>query len=650
MNHNRAVQLVAVLTLIASLVAAAFVSPLVNKERLERQIVLGDEIARSMPPHMAVLTVGLSVFRGVAVDFLWYRANTLKEEGKFFEANQLSQWITALQPKFVQVWVFHAWNMAYNISVATHTPDERWEWVNKGIILLREQGLVANPKSHTLIAYLNWMFYHKIGQFSDDMNWYYKARLALEWQEILGDAPDGQTTEEAIASFAKIADAPDTLPELLDKQPQVQALLDRLAAIGFRQPDERFCREYGRVNMYVLNPGAQLLGYSLKKPVTGIAPELCKVLDDPALASAIEPLVSYARKRVIQDRYKMDTPRMLELMRTFGPLDWRHPASQACYWSSLATKIAEEERSRRDKSAPINANRDIDLLNAYRGSIHAVQELMYRGKIAFDPLVNPPRIDLLPDPRFFPAYEHAMELGLKYLESTNPGTGQGARTSFEDGHINFLATAMQFSYFYGETNQAREYYDKLANRYGARYPGRYDRPMEELIRENLVNNLDTMYHTQQFIDGMFQQAFSKGLMNGRLPVYERFISLARMVHNKWNDNRETILLRKEIGRDRQRLQPFGDLLADSLTKYLRNPGLHPVTRARIWAVAPNDLRVRIYDQVRDVAHTVAKNSGLDPALAFGEPEGLKEYRIANPIQIAKPYEAPVDGNVKIDRK
>ncbi|MCX5658482.1 MAG: hypothetical protein NTW19_02015 [Planctomycetota bacterium] len=674
MNHNRVVQILAVLSLIASLTAAGFVSPYVNRERMAHQRVIGEELARSMPPHMAVFTVGLSVFRGIAVDVLWYRANALKDEGKYFEANQLSQWITALQPKFVQVWIFHAWNMAYNISVATNTPDERWEWVNKGLILLREQGIVANPKSHALYSYLNWMFYHKVGMFSDDMNWYYKARMALEWQEVMGDVPDGQTTQEAIDTFAKIAESPDTLPELISQYPEVKPVLQRLSDNDFPQPDERFCREYGRIQMYVLNTGAQLMGYSLKHPLPGVSDKLCKIMDDAELAPGLARVIAYARNRVITDRYRMNPDRMLDLMKTYGPMDWRHAAAHACYWSSLGTAIAEDEAARRGETKPKKADdkkadgktadakpagpeelsktktRDIELLNTYRGSIHAMQELMFRGKISFDPAVNPPRIDLMPDPRFFAAYEHAMELAYDYMATTDPKGVAGAKNAFEDGHLNFLTTAMQFSYFYGEMSQARDYYDKIARLYGKKYPGKYDRPMEDLIRDNMVNNLDTMYHTQQFIDSMFQQAFTRGLMNGRPQVYERFLGLAKMVHSHWNEGRDKLFFRAEIGRDRQLLLPFPELLQVSYITFMRSNGLNPVTRARVWVISPIELRLATYDKIRDLAVVAASQAGLDPDLAFPEPPGVKEYRLAHPIEMNKAFEQPTKGPAQMERK
>src|SRR5207253_542677 len=85
-------------------------------------------LVEGQPPQVAV-GIAMGAFRGLFVNILWIRANQLKEDGRYHESMDLARAITQLQPRFPQVWVFHAWNMAYNISVATQTPDERWRWV-----------------------------------------------------------------------------------------------------------------------------------------------------------------------------------------------------------------------------------------------------------------------------------------------------------------------------------------------------------------------------------------------------------------------------------------------------------------------------------------------------------------------------------------
>ena len=78
---------------------------------------------------LAFTTVALGGFRGLISNALWIRANDLQDEDKFFEMAQLADWITKLEPHFVQVWLVQAWNMAYNISVKFKDYPDRWRWV-----------------------------------------------------------------------------------------------------------------------------------------------------------------------------------------------------------------------------------------------------------------------------------------------------------------------------------------------------------------------------------------------------------------------------------------------------------------------------------------------------------------------------------------
>src|SRR4029077_4283004 len=79
-----------------------------------------------------VISPLLALGRAPLVDYLWMRATKLKEQGRYFDAYQLSRRICDLQPKFAAVWGFLGWNMAYNISVALKSPEERWRWVKNG--------------------------------------------------------------------------------------------------------------------------------------------------------------------------------------------------------------------------------------------------------------------------------------------------------------------------------------------------------------------------------------------------------------------------------------------------------------------------------------------------------------------------------------
>jgi hypothetical protein len=148
-------------------------------------------VLENAPPALAFTTVALGGFRGLISNFLWIRANSLQEDDKFFEAAQLADWITKLEPTFTQVWCFQAWNMAYNISVKfkENGPGDytdRWHWLQRGIELLRDDGLRYNPNSLLIYRELGWFFQHKIGQNLDDGNMFYKGKWAEQMKDFFG--------------------------------------------------------------------------------------------------------------------------------------------------------------------------------------------------------------------------------------------------------------------------------------------------------------------------------------------------------------------------------------------------------------------------------------------------------------------------------
>ncbi len=142
------------------------------------------EPLENAPPVLAFTTVALGGFRGLIANALWIRANDLQEEDKFFEMAQLADWITKLEPHFVQVWIVQAWNMSYNISVKFKDFDDRWRWVQRGIALLRDEGLKYNPNETLIYRELAWHFQHKMGANLDDANMRYKQEWLKEMSEV----------------------------------------------------------------------------------------------------------------------------------------------------------------------------------------------------------------------------------------------------------------------------------------------------------------------------------------------------------------------------------------------------------------------------------------------------------------------------------
>lgn len=186
--ENRAKIIYAVLALALLAAASRWQAPL-DAQRTA-MIPKGEEL-KNAPPMLAFVTVALGGFRGLVANALWMRASRLQEEEKYFEMVQLSDWITKLQPRLKQVWINQAWNMSYNISVKFNAPEDRWRWVQRGIRLLRDEGLRYNPDEALIYRELAWHFQHKIGKDLDAAHLYYKAQWAAEMMRVLGTNAPG---------------------------------------------------------------------------------------------------------------------------------------------------------------------------------------------------------------------------------------------------------------------------------------------------------------------------------------------------------------------------------------------------------------------------------------------------------------------------
>ena len=104
--------------------------------------------------------------RGIAANVLWTRAEELKREQDWDKMAATVDLITKLQPHFLSVWTFQGWNLAYNVSVEWDAPEDKYDWIKKGIKFLQE-GVSKNEKSPDLIWDTAWTYYHKLG-FADE--------------------------------------------------------------------------------------------------------------------------------------------------------------------------------------------------------------------------------------------------------------------------------------------------------------------------------------------------------------------------------------------------------------------------------------------------------------------------------------------------
>jgi len=609
---NRVTQIIAIFVLIMGLTGVGYLSDPIDRSR--RELGFDIEINQAAPPWITLPTTVLGSFRGVMLDVLWYRATSLQDEGKYFEANQLAHWITTLQPRFPQVWSYQAWNMAYNISVATYTPQERWSWVNKGITLLRDKGIVYNPKAIRLYRELSWIYFHKFGKFMDDMHWYYRQQLAMEWHELLGAPLPGATTQQALEWFRTIAQAPDSLEELLAQEPSVESLLTELRLLDYAF-GVALLRQIGRVKLFDPKQAMRPDAFQRRSVSEEILfdQQLGEILANTQFSESVDPFVAWLRKKVLRTDYHMDPTFMFELMQQYGPLDWRHPMSHSCYWSEMGVKMATMIA---DQGGVKTRAVEIELLNTNRQTIHVMQELTRFGRIVLDPMTG--RFDLMPDARFIPAYSLAVEQARSRVDS---GVFGGIdRKVFDRGHENFLLEVMYVSYLYGDLGEAQAYYQRARELYGRkdhnRSSGRYQKPLAQLVVQELRENLGMMSNTWQLIRAMLERAFDRGLAYNEMTAFDRFVQLARLAHERYQIDQSD----HSTGmRGRMKLVPFDQVLIESYLSYMQSAKNSLFKRSRVWANTPVRLQRRVSDRLLPVLHTLAKHSGFEPFKMFPDP-------------------------------
>jgi hypothetical protein len=188
--NARAKKILLLLLAAALLAVSGRVQQSMDRDRGQLGLTIGEPL-QNAPPLLAFTTVALGGFRGLISNLLWIRANDLQIDDKYFEAAQLAEWITDLEPHFTQVWVYQAWNMAYNISVkfkenAPGDYSDRWRWVQRGIELLRDRALIYNPDGPLIYFQLGQFFQHKMGQNQDDGNIFYKQQWAAAMTPFFG--------------------------------------------------------------------------------------------------------------------------------------------------------------------------------------------------------------------------------------------------------------------------------------------------------------------------------------------------------------------------------------------------------------------------------------------------------------------------------
>jgi hypothetical protein len=471
------VWLVCIVVTVSLFVAAGLQMTPLNDLRKDLKIVINEPLENA-PPSLAFATVAMGAFRGLVVDILWMRADKLKEEGKFFDAKQLAEWITVLQPRFASVWEFHAWNMAYNISVAipASQPEQRWKWVKNGYELIRDKGIVHNPKSLSLYREIGRIFQHKMGGVTDDAHKYYKVQFAREIGPIVGGL--GSYFFERASALPKDWDT-------FMADPNVAALVQAFHAADPNIPlDESFAETY----------------FALRQSPQRFAADANALLESNVENEAFVRLDNFSRAHQLRTRWKMDVDLMREVNEKLGPIDvedpnrvismdWRHPDAHAIYWAYKGLKIASQDAERELDSDEVNTDRII---------AHSLQNLFRYGKPYFYEIPVPiplpsgedsgeyamvGQVYLRPEFRIFDRYNQAVKAII-----AKHGDDRGRQVSLGNGHRNMLLNALFSFYQSGHKIKAQRIYDELRDLYKDEHP-KFKLSLAEFCQRRFIEEL-----------------------------------------------------------------------------------------------------------------------------------------------------------------
>lgn len=608
MLRERLIQLVMLLVAGAALTGAAMLSGSIEsqRDRLKLQTVTSDEsIAKN--PRTVLLQVAPGGLRAPMLTYLWLRSQQLKEDGKFFDAQQLRDLICDLSPHFPGVWSYHAWDMAWNISVATHTPDERWMWVSNGIRLLRDRGLYYNPDNLVLHKELAWIFFSKMGQYTDDMHMVYKRRWAGEMHRVLGAPPFSDTPDTAIKAFRLVVDAPETLAKL--KKDKASAdFVERLAGCDVKL-DETFLNHYNR---YSGDPLVSPPEWMVKEPGEKDKP-IADLMRSEELSDARAKVLAFVRRKVLVEKYRMDPNWMLELMERYGPMDWRNVNSHAIYWATLGLHRGE------GKSLS-----DINALNTDRTFLGGLKSLTRTGQVyhTYNPEnTEEPYVDFQPDWRFVEATHREYLKGGRMLvkkRSGKPGRLDSPKNLLRNGHITYLSNAVQQMYFGGWEKMARYYYDQIKDVLKAK-GAVYKLDLHGFVREKRrQSGVPTLEMNKALLAGALRRAY-RALAGGNHDSYLRGRALAMRAYREFC---------KDVGgKTRLEPPPFIKIERNFLITMLVQPRalnlrVPLITKAGLYNALTITMQQEIYPFIAERLRRQCQAERIDFNKAFPAPPGV----------------------------
>jgi hypothetical protein len=124
-----------------------------------------------------------SGFRGMIVDLVWIYIDELWHSSRYYKLPLLYEFVTSVQPEYIDGWVMGGWHMAYNMSLSVpSTPNMspqlrrkiEEKWVYRGLAFLKA-GVIMNPENSKIYFEVAWTYYHRLKDFKNAILWFEKT-------------------------------------------------------------------------------------------------------------------------------------------------------------------------------------------------------------------------------------------------------------------------------------------------------------------------------------------------------------------------------------------------------------------------------------------------------------------------------------------
>ena len=348
---------------------------------------------------------------------------------------------------------------------------------------------------------------------------------------------------------------------------------------------------------------------------------------DPALQSAWEAYIPFARRFLIESEYHMDISQMIRYTRKYGPIDWRVPAAHALYWGAQGVERALLRITKQSE-------KDFDFVNTDRIVIQALQDLYRYGQVYFDYLgfnIGAGEMYLeIPDPHFAQSYANVLT---ELVGRSKWDTADRAYSMYAAGYENFFTDVILYFYRLGMKDVAEEYYHKLGTWAGMNLndpdrPNKFAVPLEEFVTAQLADRQRSPNVAVSEVTASLLGAYAallagdddqfRSQMEYAARSHALFMKLQRNSNNVDSQNARMDVMEPDF-----RIQA-GLVFVQFMSL------LNLDQSADVFRAAPDDLKRFAYDLVqerfRDPEHKELAVNGEKFDTLFAEPPGMAAHR------------------------